>query len=103
VEQKIEPCWPEMLPQNQLELLQAAKIEKELGTTSLQTLTESIGRDPEKEKELKATETQNTAGLLGDILNTAGNRGLFGGNVNGVQPTMRPPMNGSQRPPIAAA
>lgn len=99
VEQKIEPSWPEMLPQNQLELLQAAKIESELGTTSLTTLTESIGRDPEKEKELKATETTNTAGLLADVLNMSGNRGLFGGSSNGLA-SRNPAI--SIRPPVAA-
>lgn len=101
VEKKIEPSWPEMLPQNRLELLQAAKIEKELGTTSLTTLTESIDRDPEKEKELKAQEGQSGTEALVNTLETMGNRGLFTNSLgaNGLAPR-NPPT--SIRPPVAA-
>lgn len=90
--------WPEPLPVNRLEQLQAAKIESELGTTSQTTLAESIDRDPALEQQLKANEQSNATNTLTDVLSSIGNRGLFGGN--GI-PVNRPPMNGSQRLPMA--
>jgi hypothetical protein len=103
VEKKIEPEWPDMLPQNRLELLQAAKIESELGTTSITTLTESIDRDPEKEKELKATEAQSASSALVNTLTTFGERGLFGAGNNGAGAGTQAFGNGSaNRLPLAS-
>lgn len=69
--------WPEVLPQNRLELVQAAQAEKDLGTTSLRTLTRSIGRDPEAESELKASEGASSIDATLSAFEAMGNRGLF--------------------------
>lgn len=70
--------WSDALPQNRTEILNAAKVEKDLGTTSQTTLTESIGRDPTKEAQLKAQEGTSSSTALVDTLEKVGQRGLFG-------------------------
>lgn len=69
--------WENPLPENKLELLQAAKVEKELGTTSERTLTESIGRDPDVEAQRKADEGTQSVDATVNALEKMGNRGLF--------------------------
>lgn len=77
VQAKPMPKWGDPLPASRLETLQAAALEKSLETTSMTTLTEEIGRDPEIEAERKATEGASATDLLTNMLSTAGNRGLF--------------------------
>ncbi len=74
---KIEAEWSDQLPKNRLEVLQAATLEKNLGTTSQETLTESIDRDPSKEALLKAQEGTTSSTALVDTLEKMGNRGLL--------------------------
>lgn len=60
--------WNDPLPTNRLELLQGAKIESELGTTSMETIAESIDRDYKAEQEKKKAEGSNSSNTLGDII-----------------------------------
>jgi hypothetical protein len=70
--------WSEMLPTNRLELLQAAQIEKNLGTTSDETLAQEIGRDYDAEQQKLADEKTSAGAALTDVLSRAGERGMFG-------------------------
>ena len=74
---KLEPEWPDPLPSNRIEVVGAAKIEKELGTTSQYTLAEAIGRDPSKEEQLKANEVSTSSNALVNTLTQIGQGGLF--------------------------
>lgn len=85
VEEKPTPVWPDLLPQNRLEVLQSATLEKNLGTTSQQTLTESIDRDPKLEAQRKAEEGTTAGGALVDVLTRVGERGLLGGNGSSIR------------------
>lgn len=62
--------WPDLIPQNRLELLQAALLEKQLGTSD-DTLLRELGRDPDAERE-----KQDASGdELGEQLLAAFDRG----------------------------
>lgn len=69
--------WEDILPENRLEILQAATVEQSLGTTSERTLTQSIGRDPDVEAKLKAEEGTVAVDAQVNALEKMGNRGLF--------------------------
>ena len=69
--------WPDPLPKDEMELVQRASAEKALGTTSLQTLAETIGRDyateverqiderlQARERQLDQSEFEATRGLM---------------------------------------
>lgn len=71
------PVWGEMLPTNRLELLQAAQIEKNLGTTSDETLAQDIGRDYDAEQQKLADEKTSAGAALTNVLSRAGERGMF--------------------------
>lgn len=70
--------WADPLPANRLEVLEAAKVEKELGTTSLETLTTEIGRDPELEAQRKADEDTGGMDAMVTAFERVGQRGVFG-------------------------
>lgn len=72
--------WPEMLPTNLIERLQAQQLEADLGT-SKQTLAEERGRNWEIERERKAEEAQTAAEALTNSLIQASERGGFGGDT----------------------
>jgi hypothetical protein len=77
VEKAPVAVWGEMLPTNRLELLQAAQIEKNLGTTSDETLAQEIGRDYDAEQQKLADEKTSAGAALTDVLSRAGERGMF--------------------------
>lgn len=72
-----KPTWDDPLPVNRLELLQAAKIEKEIGTASTQTLQKDLGRDPVFESEAMTEETTDAGQAMARVLTAAGNAGVF--------------------------
>lgn len=69
--------WPDVLPVNRLEVLQAAQIELSLGMTSRQSLTPDIGRDYMVEQEQIREEQQSAGEALTELLLTAGERGAL--------------------------
>lgn len=77
LEDRPKAIWDDPLPTNRLELLQSAKIESELGTTSKQTLAKDLGRDPVVEAEHRDEETDNAGAAMARVLQSAGDGGLF--------------------------
>lgn len=62
--------WGEALPVNRVEALQAAALEKELGTASVQTLSEDLGRDFIAEQERKREEATGAGQMLASVFDT---------------------------------
>lgn len=59
--------WGESLPVNRIEALQAAALEKELGTASVQTLSEDLQRDFLAEQERKREEAAGAGEVLANM------------------------------------
>lgn len=98
--QKPTATWADPLPTNRLEIMQAVKIENDLGKTSDQTLLEAMDRDPQVEAERKAEQGSNETDQMVNFLDRFGRSGGFGGNSGfGGQRQPFPPT--SQRPPAA--
>lgn len=60
--------WGDPLPDNRIERLQAAQIEKDLGFTSMQTLAQDLSRDYLTEQERRAEERATNAEGVGALL-----------------------------------
>lgn len=69
--------FPEFLPANRLEQVQALKTEIEIGTASRQTAAAELGRDYAVETERMAEEAQDKAAALTNTLTALGTGGLF--------------------------
>lgn len=76
IQQRPVVHWADPLPVNRLEQLQAAQIEKALGTVSEQMLADDLGRDYDMVVEQKAEETANAGEALGRVLENVAIRGL---------------------------
>lgn len=77
LEDRPQASWDDPLPVNRLEILQTAKIESELGTTSKQTLAKDLGRDYPTEQEHMDEETNTAGAAMARVLTSAGNAGAF--------------------------
>jgi hypothetical protein len=71
--------WPEALPQNRLEVLQAAQLEQSLGVVSRETISGELGRNFVSENEKMGNEGQAANEAMADALNRMVERGALGG------------------------
>lgn len=84
-----EPEWTDPLPTNRLELLQGATLESKLGTTSMETLAESIDRDFKTEQDKMKTESANGVDQFANLLTGLTQRGsLTQGSMMGAPQRM---------------
>lgn len=75
--ERVEAKWADPLPMDRGELTKAAEIESKLGTTSIQTLQEMLGRDPIQEAERRDEEKISAAEATANTLIALGQRGLM--------------------------
>lgn len=71
------PQWPDVLPSNRLEVLQAAQIEQALGVVSRETLAGELERTWEVERERLDDEGAAANAAAADALGRAAERGAF--------------------------
>lgn len=77
--------WVDALPQNITELTSSLKTQKDMGVISDQSVQEQLQLDPVKEAERMDEESQNATNSTVSVLETMGNRGLFGNGLGGQQ------------------